>query len=265
MSKSFRSPAKVMRRLTMAPSAAREVKNWGSFIYHYALGLVPQGTYNFRNGAHLKIGQGIDHAPIIEVFLRREYGPIADGAVIVDLGASIGTFSVYAGTIARKTTIYAYEPLPGFFDLLQENLRLNRLDGTVRSINAAVAGAPGERDLVVTGGKFYFPTLLRREGEAGTRSIRVPCTTLPDIIDAHGLTRIDLLKMDCEGSEYEILYAVSDSYLRRIAEIRLEYHNLDADQCNRQGMAAFLRAKDYEICLTKENTPTNGILWARRK
>ena len=128
----FRTPSKILRRLRLAPLAARHIRNWPRFMASYAWGAVPRSPYVFRSGARLQIGRGVDHVPIIEIFLRQEYGTVPDGAVIVDIGANVGTFSVYAGTSARNLTIYAYEPATEFFELLRHNLRLNGLESAVQ-------------------------------------------------------------------------------------------------------------------------------------
>src|SRR5262245_12868978 len=110
-----RSPAQILRRLRATPMVARSLENWPTFMWHYALGLVPTSPYRFRNGARLRIGRGVDHVPILEIFVREEYGGIADGSVVLDLGANLGAFAVYAATTARGIRVYAYEPSPDFF------------------------------------------------------------------------------------------------------------------------------------------------------
>lgn len=264
MSKSFRSPSQVARRLKLMPLAARKLTSWPRFMCNYALGLVPDAPYTFRNGARIKVGRGIDHVPIIEIFLREDYGVVPDGAVILDLGANIGVFSVYAATTARAVTIYAYEPTADFYRLMQENVRLNRLDGAVKCFNSAVGSNAQERELFVEGSELFFPTLVAPHGDGATRKVRVPCTTLAEIVDANGLQRVDLLKMDCEGAEYEIFYSLPAAYFDRIKAIRMEYHNLDADRCNLHALATFLQSRNYQITLTKAITQNNGNLWARK-
>lgn len=264
MVKSFRSPAKVARRLKLTPLAARRIASWPRFMYSYTLGLVPSTPYAFRNRARLKIGRGVDHVPIIEIFLREEYGAVADGAVILDLGANIGVFSIYAATTARDVTIYAYEPMPDFFRLMEENVCLNGIEAAVKCFNSAVAGDANDRELYVEGTEFFFPTLLQPDDPRATRTVRVPCTTLVEILDSNNLPRVDLVKMDCEGAEYEILYNTPLSYFDRIGEIRMEYHNLDRGRSNVDALAAFLMERGYDIVRSRPTSPTNGNLWARK-
>lgn len=259
---SFRTPRKVLRRLRVLPPAMRTIRNWPQYIWNYALGIHYQGLYRFRNGARLKIGRAIDHAPIIEIFFNADYGQIADGSVIVDLGANIGIFSVYAITMARDVSVYAYEPLPAYYDLLLENARLNADRGRITAFNVAVAAGEGSRELFTEGRSLYFPTLI--EPQMATGSVTVPCTSLSGILEANGLGRVDLLKMDCEGAEYEILYNTSGACFEKIAEIRMEYHNLSHPRENAGDLQSFLRGHGYEITHVRSYTPTNGCLWARR-
>src|SRR5215831_13569007 len=125
MASGFRSPSRIARRLMLTPLVSRAVENWPSFMYHYALGSVPTAPYRFRRGPRLRIGRGVDHVPIIETFLRRDYGEIPRGSTIVDLGANIGTFAIYAATSATNVLVHAYEPAAEFFRLLQANVGLN--------------------------------------------------------------------------------------------------------------------------------------------
>ncbi len=262
---SFRSPAKIARRLKLLPQIARQVKSWPSFMYHYALGLVPQQAYRFRNGAVLKIQRGTEHVPILGVFLRSEYGTPPHDSTLVDLGANIGAFSVYAATVSRNTRVYAYEPMFEAYQVMQENVRLNALSGVITCFNYAVAGTRARRELFVTGTDFFFPTLVAPAKPQEAIRQLVPCTTLAEIIDVNELAQVDLLKMDVEGSEYDILYQTPSGYFARIQEIRMEYHNLDQKQQNVRGLKQFLVSQGYTITHEQPTSPTNGLLWVDRR
>jgi len=264
VTQSFRSPAKVIRRLKLAPLISRSLSNWPSFLYNYAIGSVPTGAYSFRNGARVKIGRGVDHVPIIEIFLRQEYGLIPDGSVILDLGANIGTFSIYAATTARNVRVYGYEPEPAFFRLMQENIRLNRLEESIKCFNFAIGGERADRELFQSNVDFFFPTLVPPPDMATVTNTVVPCLTLANVLEANGLSNVDLLKMDTEGAEYETLYNTPPEQLSRIAQIRMEYHNLDSDQRNVSALKQFLKVNGFEVVREQANTQTNGQLWAQR-
>ncbi len=231
-------------------------------MFNYAWGVVPDTPYAFRSRARLRIGRGVDHVPIVEIFLREEYGKVADGAIIVDVGANIGAFSIFAATSARGVVVYAYEPMPEFYRLMEENLRLNRLELSVRSFNLAVGAHSGIRQLFLENPTFSFPTFLRG-GDRVARTVEVPCVSLAEILDSNGLVRVDLLKMDCEGAEYEIMYGTPHRYLERIREMRMEYHNLDTQRCCGEALGAFLQTHGYDVTIAP-TTAAGGNLRARK-
>ena len=265
MAESFRSPRKIIRRLRLTPLAAGKIKNWPSFMFHYALGLKPRSPYVFRNGARIQIGRAIDHVPIIEIFLKEDYGKMPDDAVMIDLGANIGVFSVYAATTAKNATVYAYEPFIEYFKLAEANARLNGKAAAVTCFNCAVAGRVESRTLYVKGTDFFFPTLMEQANQGSAEGVRVTCTTLADIVESNKLERVDMLKMDCEGAEYEILYPTPRVYLQKIRQIRMEYHNLDDQERNVRHLERFLTGAGFTITRMQANSDTNGNLWAVRQ
>jgi FkbM family methyltransferase len=266
MTENFRSPWKIARRLGYLPLAIKKIGNWPTFIFCYALGLVPKSSYRFRNGAQVVIARGIDHVSILEVFLNEEYGTkISDDAVVIDLGANIGVFTVYATSSARNVQVYAYEPFPDFCALLEENVRLNGQDEMVHCFNTAVASEAGTRDLYLNGGQFFFPTLVSATNNDSQEHVTVCCTTLAQVMESNHLEHVDLLKMDCEGAEYETLYPTPSAYLKRIAEIRMEYHNLDSRERHLDGLKRFFTRSGFIVTHLRPTSETNGTLWAKRE
>lgn len=264
MAESFRSPRKIVRRLRYLPLAIQKIRNWPSFMYHYALGLTPSAAYRFRNGARLIIGRGIDHVPIIEIFLEEEYGSVPHGAVVIDLGANIGVFTIYAAATAREVRVYAYEPMPEFFAVLNENVRLNRNSESVQAFNCAVASEVGARHLDIGDAGFFFPRFVDSASNKNSKTLAVRCTTLAQILKSNHLDHVDFLKMDCEGAEYEILYSTALSDLKRINEIRMEYHNLDSDTRHVDGLKRFFAENGFRVTHQHATSETNGTLWVKR-
>ena len=260
----FRSPAKIARRLGLLPRVARVVKNWPAFMRHYALGTVPARPYEFRNGARLKIGRGVDHVPIIEIFVRRDYGQPADDAVVVDLGANIGVFAIYAAVTARNARVHAYEPLLSFYRLMLENVRLNGCAESITGHNCAVAGEALGRELYLDGPDLFFPRLVATGGESSAARMPVRCTTLEELMAAPELARVDLLKIDVEGAEYEVLYG-AQACLERVREIRMEYHATDLAGHEVDTLKRFLTGRGYQITHQRATSPTHGNLWAARQ
>jgi len=139
-------------------------------------------------------------------------------SVVVDIGAHVGVVSM---ALAKQfgCRVYAYEPNPDNYRRLVANIKANELGELIFPHNLAVTG--DGRDVVIAtnpdnsgGGDIY--------GDTGTP---VESTTLEDIFHVVG-ERIDLLKIDCEGAEFEILQ--DEAELERIGMIRGEFHGPEA-------------------------------------
>ena len=89
--------------------------------------------------------------------------------------------------------------------------------------------------------------------------IEVACTSLKEIIESNQLQEINLLKVDCEGAEYSILYNTEDEVLEKINRMAIETHDQNEETENMQALAKYIQARNFEI-------QTEGdIIWAWRK
>ena len=167
-------------------------------------------------------GTGLLAGTLAEVFVRRRYGSVEQFRTIVDVGANVGSFALYAAQSCPEGRIYCYEPEQQNFRLLKQNLQINGLEGRVAAFQCAVASSSGHRNLAVGISQAHS---FHRKRDGATYQ-PVECTTLRDLLAEHRLERIDLLKLNCEGAEYEILEGCSNNEYDRIANIRVEYHNL---------------------------------------
>lgn len=139
---------------------------------------------------------------------------------VVDVGANIGVFSLWAERLGAD--VNAYEPEPRTFASLVVNVRGRRITPE----QAALVGRP------VPTVRLYLSemdstrnTLVGREIESGEplrNFVDVPAVTLEDVVGAG----CDLLKLDCEGAEFEALLGADDATLRRARRIILEFHRL---------------------------------------
>jgi len=146
---------------------------------------------------------------------------VARDGTVVDIGAHIGLFSVFASRTLHARRIISVEPDPANFELLSRNTSANHIEGAL--VNAAVAGESGERRIYNnpsnTGGHSFYAR--------GTSSILVRTVSLAELFKSSGVSECSLLKMDCEGAEMEVLENAPDELLKIISAIALEYH-LDA-------------------------------------
>jgi len=166
---------------------------------------------------------------------------------VIDIGANIGCFAVYAGTAASMGRVLAFEPDADNCDLARRNAALNRLPNVTVEC-CAVSGKPGTLKLFRGAHGPLHTTMVGRLDAVGVAD-EVPAITLKQIMDKYQVDRCGFLKMNCEGAEYGILYNTPPNYLRRIDRIALEYHaapHEDKDAISRD-LAAYLTEHGFEI------------------
>lgn len=228
--------------------AVRVQKNWPDQILRVA-GISRHNEFEMR----LRCGYVIraedrDRGTCNEVWIEEMYAlpvPMRGWKSIVEIGGHVGSTTLYFAHKAPDARIAVFEPSPRNFAILRKNVEDNRLAGRVTPFQMAVSGEKGEKTfhlMGTTGGNSLFAY-----GDGGT-TITVRTTTLQDVFVEQGIERCDLLKLDCEGAEYEILYGASDELLSRIGNIVLEYHHFSDDpRSNETSLRAFLEGKGFTV------------------
>jgi FkbM family methyltransferase len=176
---------------------------------------------------------------------------------ILDVGANIGLFGVYALSRWPGAEITAFEPDPGNFEVLSRTIAANDSGERWTAVPAAVAGADGQLSFVPgQGAKAH----LAGAGEQG--AITVPAI---DFFDQQG-DGVDLVKMDIEGGEWEILADPRLATLKARA-IRLEWHTLMCPAADPRASAiGLLHAGGFSHVVDGDREhERNGVLWAWRE
>ena len=189
-------------------------------------------------------------APIEYVF-RGEYESHHDGTGldILDIGANVGSFALWAERRWPGSRIRSFEPNPGTFALLQRNTSGH---SGISATNAALF--PGG----IKRAKFF--ARFDGDGEAGLEAYAhdtfvetAEGTTFDvDVVDPTTLSSADIVKIDIEGGEAEVLAALD---LSRTVLVLAEFQN----RKNREGMRATLIANGF-VALVDEEAPWDPIL-----
>ena len=187
--------------------------------------------------------------------MKREYGVVEKGSVVVDVGANIGVFSLFAALSGAKK-VYAFEPSKEAFQVLCENIESNRLTDTIIPFNNAVSGSDGETVRFPRSSSPYNK-IERKPDEPSQDYVDVQTVTLNSFLSRTADSGdIDLLKLDCEGAEFDILPALSETTIARIQAIRMECHGtpdtLIEDLC-KKGFAVS-RRRGHSLWLTRRRT-----------
>ena len=222
---------------------------------------------------------------------------IKKGDVIFDIGANIGVFGLRASQEYKDLEIHCFEPVPQIFEVLKENVKLSlnpnfhayQMGLGSKSDNISFTYFPNspalstsnpelwEKDpkafqkavrgsiknspdsfwwsILIPG--FIIP-LIAWYLKKGKETINCEVATLSHIINLKQINKIDLLKMDCEGHEWEVIKGIKDQDWSKIKSIVMEVHNID----NRaQKVESILKDKGFnKITLEKEKALENTNL-----
>jgi FkbM family methyltransferase len=159
------------------------------------------------------------------VFCNQNYQVPSRPRVVLDLGANIEAFSIYAAKLKQAEKIIALEPVPSTFAKLQQNIDANGLNSVVTCVKQGIGGSNGLRTVYCGVSSPHSSMFYRGDPnfESGVTE-QVSITTLQDLFERFELTSVDVCKGDCEGGEVEALLSASDDVLRKIRCITMEYH-----------------------------------------
>ena len=178
--------------------------------------------FSTRDGLKIMLSNNLhDSITVMVIFCRQEYGKIKPGSVVIDVGANIGIFSLYAARSGAKR-IYAFEPNRESFEVLVQNIKANDLENIIIPFNVAVGSNDGEKVLIPKYSSPYNKTVSNTINEDNYDVVET--ISLPTFIDKRNISKIDFLKMDCEGAEYPIIYSMTSTNFRIIKTFRLESH-----------------------------------------
>jgi FkbM family methyltransferase len=172
-----------------------------------------------------------DWFTLLECAVRGDYFQhgiaVRAGDTVIDIGANFGAFSIAASRqVGESGRVFCFEPNPSVFARLQQNIRLNGC-GNVTAFNEAVGGRDGHVDLFIDR-KSAFSTTKSAVGErvyTGMPATRVPMRSISSVLALAGAP-VALLKIDCEGAEYDILERLTAEEAARIGQVTMEVHHV---------------------------------------
>jgi len=220
------------------------------------------GTYRPRRLRHtFRWAEGVsDSHAVKEVWDNDDYGmaglPLA-GATVIDVGANLGAFSVLAAMLGARD-VHAYEPHPETFACLLENVAACRVANRITCHNHAVGGWARVDALVGSGGGAHIG--------AGVDGPEVAVLDISAVLEP--VQGEVVLKLDCEGSEYEIIDGLADADWAKVKAVVMEWHgpgmphlaHIDLDRWG----PMVQRLADHGALTIKGHPHLGGLLWCRR-
>lgn len=171
----------------------------------------------------------------------------------IDIGANCGVATIILAKQNPESTIYSYEPHLETFELLQKNIELNGLTN-VKSFNMAVSNKTTKSITLTThphfsGGNTTYAdmdTFTRHFGSNTNIITRtVPAISLDEIIESFNIDSVYLLKIDCEGAEYDILYDSGHFKSKIVKNMVGEFHNLKYNRVDNNNQKLLEYSRNY--------------------
>ena len=214
-------------KLQILLNSRKIFKNW--HIYpkvYWQLGNDKFAVFETTTDLKIKIRvKSTDLMALTNVWMINEYDvdsfKINQNDVVIDVGAHIGLFSLLVSQFCKTGKIFSFEPIRENFDLFVSNLELNHIQN-VFPFNVGVSKNSGGLNLFLNDDQSahsIFPN--------GSKSVAVDSTSLQKIFDEKKISACKLLKLDCEGAEYDIIDSLPAEYLDKIQNMVIEYHFAD--------------------------------------
>jgi len=188
------------------------------------------------------------NSDFVACFIRNDYGlrhRLQKVRTILDVGANVGFFSIAARGRYPHATIHAYEPNPRVLPFLRSNVQELEI-----GVNAEAVGTrDGFTSMMDAGPSNQARTSTSEDGE-------IPQASFETAIQRLGGS-VDLLKLDCEGAEWE-LFQLAECW-KRIRNVRMEYHLFHGETFPQ--VEAALHQLGFEVIHCQHDAGF-GIVWA---
>ncbi len=213
-----------MNKIQLALRSRKKFLNWRMLVSLYFKKIKDENII-FETKNHIKIKIRTNSTDIMQlatVWLAEDYKipefEIGESDIIIDIGAHIGLFSLFVSQYCKKGKIYCFEPILENYNLLLENIELNK-NKNIFPFNHAVSKNSENIKIYLNSDDSAHSIL-----SSGKNFVQVKSITLKRIFDDNKINSCDILKLDCEGAEYEIIDSIPNEYLLKINKLIIEYH-----------------------------------------
>ena len=203
------------------------------------------------NGKQVKMKGGLNNGDLGSIFGEECYDVEVEGKVVLDIGANIGDSSIFFA-LKGASKVIAFEPMPANYITLEQNIALNSLQNIIVPMRNGVSAT---KKIVHLPGKVLGTTINASTMETYSGKEEIEFMDLSEVVLS---IRPHVLKIDCEGCEFEIFRSVSQGVLQMIEIIVGEYH----DNGFRELKQIFENAGF--VCKYKKTRISTGLFIARR-
>ena len=203
------------------------LKNWYLYpLVYFKLTKKDYVVFETRSGLKIKIRvNSTDLMAFTHVWMIQEYSDdnfsINNDDVVIDVGAHIGLFALFASQFCKNGKIFCYEPIKENYKILIENIEMNQIQNIFPN-NLAVTKETSRVKIFLNDDQSGHSMFIQNKN-----FVEVDSKSLSDIFIDNGIKECDFLKLDCEGAEYEIIESLPSDLFTKINKTAIEYHMVD--------------------------------------
>ncbi len=227
-------------------------------------------TYVTRSGEKYFARPGqYDIGILSEIYISRVYEAsdkryiIQEKDTVLDVGGYIGDFTIYAARKATKGQVFVFEPIKENYEILKKNINLNKL----KNINPFMKALTGKSE------KLTFHIQLEAYGASSIYSFKgrkaslkktyITSIGINDFIHSENIKQLDVIKLDCEGAEYDIIYQINRSLLKKVRILMIEYHRIKIENKthNPESLRKFIQRHGFTVDMDMKSPHSLGMLY----
>ena len=213
-----------------------------------------------KNGFYLELNTLAEVKVLWHVFVRECYSVPVECQNIVDAGANIGIFAIFAASRCPNARIFSLEPFPSTFRALSANVDRNNLQLRVRALPVGLGATGGTSAMLDESDSTAIKIVDAALVSHGSIEL-VSVVTLMDFMAEQKLAEIDFLKVDIEGSEWPVVLLSPPELWQKIRHLQLEYHSVNAAAgYHPQMLLDFLQLAGHSVIEHTEDAFNTGVI-----
>ena len=167
----------------------------------------------------IKFHGGVNNGDIIYGFAANDYGKLpVRGKTVIDIGANIGDTPIYFA-LHGASKVIGLEPFPKNYELAVENSLSNGFSDKIKMVLAGCSSKIGKISIDPD-----HESNIESQLKNSSKGKVIPLLTIEEIIKRYDVPNGSILKIDCEGCEYDSILHAPDIALQRFSHIQIEYH-----------------------------------------